>query len=94
VYLATDVRHHRPVAIKVLHPGVLGAELFLRATTSPSKIGIALRNFGPSPIVDPCPDSLGPKKSAACRAVGDAKRISGSRRGPLHSGSRLRRAEN
>jgi eukaryotic-like serine/threonine-protein kinase len=31
VYLATDVRHHRPVAIKVLQPGVvLGAERFLR----------------------------------------------------------------
>jgi serine/threonine protein kinase len=31
VYLATDVRHHRPVAIKVLQPGVVaGAERFLR----------------------------------------------------------------
>jgi eukaryotic-like serine/threonine-protein kinase len=31
VYLATDLRHHRPVAIKVLEPGVvLGPERFLR----------------------------------------------------------------
>jgi serine/threonine-protein kinase len=40
VYLAEDVRHHRQVAIKVLHPelgAVLGAERFLR------EIGIAAR---------------------------------------------------
>jgi tetratricopeptide (TPR) repeat protein len=40
VYLADDVRHHRQVAIKVLHPelgAVLGAERFLR------EIGIAAR---------------------------------------------------
>jgi eukaryotic-like serine/threonine-protein kinase len=40
VYLAQDVRHHRQVAIKVLHPelgAVLGAERFLR------EIGIAAR---------------------------------------------------
>jgi tRNA A-37 threonylcarbamoyl transferase component Bud32/tetratricopeptide (TPR) repeat protein len=40
VYLAEDVRHHRRVAIKVLHPelgAVLGAERFLR------EIGIAAR---------------------------------------------------
>jgi serine/threonine-protein kinase len=40
VYLADDVRHHRQVAIKILHPelgAVLGAERFLR------EIGIAAR---------------------------------------------------
>ena len=40
VYLADDLRHHRQVAIKVLHPelgAVLGAERFLR------EIGIAAR---------------------------------------------------
>ncbi len=40
VYLAEDLRHHRQVAIKVLHPelgAVLGAERFLR------EIGIAAR---------------------------------------------------
>jgi tetratricopeptide (TPR) repeat protein len=40
VYLAEDVRHHRQVALKVLHPelgAVLGAERFLR------EIGIAAR---------------------------------------------------
>jgi len=40
VYLAQDIRHHRQVAIKVLHPelgAVLGADRFLR------EIGIAAR---------------------------------------------------
>ena len=33
VYLAQDVRHHRPVAVKVLHPQLavsLGSDRFLR----------------------------------------------------------------
>lgn len=72
VYLAHDLKHDRPVALKVLHPGLgaaLGAERFLR------EVRTATRLQHPNILPVFGSGAAGPRGGEITRAIGGALRL-------------------